>query len=250
MAISIETNAAVGSNSANNPWTVAFTAGTGTNRLLVLFLFNEGGADGFSSITYGGAAMTSITSVAVPVEAGGTRTLYAYYLIAPATGANNFVITRNTAGNALRATAISLAGAAQSSQPDVSNTGTENAGDGAFSVAVTTTEAGVGVVGAADNEVFGAPGAGANTTQLNTQTNMSQFQLTTFPSGAGGSYTMAFTGTGSGTADMAAGIVVGFKAVAAAGPSNLKSLDTNVKANIKSYNTNVLANIKSINTNA
>lgn len=35
----------------------------------------------------------------------------------------------------------------------------------------------------------------------------------------------------------------------AAGPSNLKSLNTNVKANIKSYNTNVLANIKSINTN-
>lgn len=34
------------------------------------------------------------------------------------------------------------------------------------------------------------------------------------------------------------------------GPSNLKSLDTNVKANIKSYNTNALANIKSINTNA
>jgi len=34
------------------------------------------------------------------------------------------------------------------------------------------------------------------------------------------------------------------------GPTNLKSLDTNLKANIKSYNTNVLANIKSINTNA
>ena len=38
--------------------------------------------------------------------------------------------------------------------------------------------------------------------------------------------------------------------LAAAGPANLKSLDTNVKSNIKSYNTNVLANIKSINTNA
>ncbi len=37
---------------------------------------------------------------------------------------------------------------------------------------------------------------------------------------------------------------------AVSGPTNLKSLDTNVKANIKSYNTNVLANIKSINTNA
>ena len=37
---------------------------------------------------------------------------------------------------------------------------------------------------------------------------------------------------------------------AASGPTNLKSLDTNLKANIKSYNTNVIANVKSINTNA
>jgi len=36
----------------------------------------------------------------------------------------------------------------------------------------------------------------------------------------------------------------------ASGPSNLKSLDTNLKANIKSYNTNLIANIKSIDTNA
>ncbi len=36
----------------------------------------------------------------------------------------------------------------------------------------------------------------------------------------------------------------------ASGPTNLKSLDTNLKANIKSYNTNLIANVKSINTNA
>lgn len=33
------------------------------------------------------------------------------------------------------------------------------------------------------------------------------------------------------------------------GPTNLKSLNTNVKANVKSYDTNVIANVKSINTN-
>lgn len=36
---------------------------------------------------------------------------------------------------------------------------------------------------------------------------------------------------------------------AAAGPANLKSLDSNVKSNIKSYNSNVIANIKSIDSN-
>lgn len=37
--------------------------------------------------------------------------------------------------------------------------------------------------------------------------------------------------------------------VAASGPANLKSYNTNVKANIKSINTNPIANIKSLNTN-
>lgn len=36
----------------------------------------------------------------------------------------------------------------------------------------------------------------------------------------------------------------------ASGPTNLKSLDTNIKSNIKSYNTNLIANVKSINTNS
>lgn len=38
--------------------------------------------------------------------------------------------------------------------------------------------------------------------------------------------------------------------VAASGPANLKSYNTNLKANIKSINTNLIANVKTLNTNA
>jgi len=61
-----------------------------------------------------------------------------------------------------------------------------------------------------------------------------------------GSHSMQVTASSS----TISGVMCSFAPSVAAGPTNLKSLDTNVKANIKSYNTNVLANIKSINTNA
>ncbi len=49
--------------------------------------------------------------------------------------------------------------------------------------------------------------------------------------------------------DYSSSTIIAIAPLASSGPTNLKSLDTNVKANIKSYNTNVIANIKSINTN-
>jgi hypothetical protein len=39
-------------------------------------------------------------------------------------------------------------------------------------------------------------------------------------------------------------------ALAAAGPANLKSYNTNLKANIKTMNTNPIANVKTFDTNA
>lgn len=54
-----------------------------------------------------------------------------------------------------------------------------------------------------------------------------------------------FTG---GTIRWVAGTIVVFP-VAASGPANLKSYNTNLKANIKSIDTNLIANIKSLNTN-
>ncbi len=62
-----------------------------------------------------------------------------------------------------------------------------------------------------------------------------------------GSYTMNWT---FGTSGPWSVLGVSIAPVAASGPTNLKSLDTNVKANIKSYNGNLLANIKSIDGNS
>ena len=61
-----------------------------------------------------------------------------------------------------------------------------------------------------------------------------------------GSQSMVWT-DGSGNAY---GIIFSLApAVAASGPANLKSYNTNLKANIKSIDTNLIANVKSLNTN-
>lgn len=56
-------------------------------------------------------------------------------------------------------------------------------------------------------------------------------------------------GTFGGTLGRWGAATIAISPEAAAGPSNLKSLNTNLKANIKTINTNAIANVKSLNTN-
>lgn len=71
-----------------------------------------------SGVTYNGVAMTSITSVTD--DAGRIHRLW--YLVAPATGANNVVITCDSS-TAIRGTSASYTGVDQSSP--IGNSGTE-----------------------------------------------------------------------------------------------------------------------------
>lgn len=73
-----------------------------------------GGADDVSSVTYNGVALTLIEK-SLGLTAG--RLGYLYYLLAPATGANNVVITFSSSHN-INACAESLTGVAQTAQPD------------------------------------------------------------------------------------------------------------------------------------
>ena len=71
---------------------------------------------------------------------------------------------------------------------------------------------------------------------------------------AGGSQTQTSTGTyastfsGNNTSYAWEELAVAFNYSGPAGPTNLKSLNTNLKANIKSINGNLIANVKSLNT--
>ncbi len=91
---------------------------TGLNR--ILFVGTLGATtDLVTGITYNGIEMTLIGKVQTPSD----RWQYLYYLINPATGANNIVISSSGA-DALVSCSTSYTGAEQFGQPDASTTNT------------------------------------------------------------------------------------------------------------------------------
>jgi len=224
---------------------------SGSDRILIATFFSENSKT-ISGVTYNGISMTQ-ANTNTPVA--GIR-VYNYYLVAPATGANNIVATFASGSGLVYGIAESYTGAKQTGQPDaIGNTGSASATS--LSVNITTVAANSWIVGG----VYGGNSAGFAGT---------------------GSWSVLFWGTGGATdpagwngfamldtngpivtpASTAVGMsmtgganqmgLVGMSIAPApeSGPANLKSLDGNVKANIKSYNGNVIANIKSISGNA
>lgn len=112
--------------------TMAHTC-TGTNLFLVSFGSVNSGSDIVSGVTYNGVAMTRSVR---QLNNSGTFTMYAYYLIAPATGANNIVWSLSSGDIAV--CGISLTGANQSAQPDVSG-GSNSGGSSGTSYTNTLT---------------------------------------------------------------------------------------------------------------
>ena len=99
--------------------TYAFTVGTNANRLLLVNIVGDTSADDISSVTYAGAPMTRVTKVQTP----GSRWHYLYYLLSPASGSNNVVITA-ASSHYLISEGSSWYNIAQSGQPAASSTST------------------------------------------------------------------------------------------------------------------------------
>lgn len=105
--------------SASTPLTFAHTV-AGSNRLLFVSCTVNTGRT-VSGITYNGVAMTSINS---KTDGGGLVT-YLWYLIAPATGSNNVIVTAAGGATSVVATASSYANCLQSGVPDASVVGSD-----------------------------------------------------------------------------------------------------------------------------
>lgn len=118
------------SSGASSSLTTSYTC-SGTNRLLMVYAFREN-SETVTGITYNGTAMTLATS-----KAQGTSTAYAYYLINPATGANNIVVSFSGASSNCIAGAISYTGVKQSAQPDAINS-SSSASATSLTTSVTT----------------------------------------------------------------------------------------------------------------
>jgi hypothetical protein len=116
---------------------------------------------------------------------------YLYYLIAPATGANNVVISTGSSAN-IYGNAVSYTGAKQSAQPDATNKSQDGDGDGVYALAVTTVADNSWTVMAFVNGSAAGGGAAAGSTLRATNTSWGGFRM--FDSNAAitpaGSYTM------------------------------------------------------------
>lgn len=90
---------------------------TGSNRILIVGVWLPN-SDDLTGVTYNSVSMTQIAK-----KQTGTNSewLYLYYLVAPATGANDIVASQSSSSD-IRVRATSYTGAKQTDQPDASAT--------------------------------------------------------------------------------------------------------------------------------
>jgi hypothetical protein len=113
--------------------TFSHTVGTGDNRALLVFDFNDTASNVVTGATYNGVAMTSVSN---SFQISGDRYVNCFYLLAPDTGTHNVVISAS-ASKIIAGASVSYFGVKQSGQPDSYATGS-NPGQTSFSLATTT----------------------------------------------------------------------------------------------------------------
>lgn len=128
---------------------------TGTDRILIVGVYC--GTANTTTVTYNGVSMTAINSLAMSGAASG-QFIKLFYLVNPASGANNVVVSCS-AGD-MYGLATSYTGAKQSAQPDSNNTG-GNATATSLTVSTTTVADNCWLVGFVYCGL--TPTAGANT---------------------------------------------------------------------------------------
>jgi len=210
---------------------------TGSDRILFVHGYTNSNSDLITGITYNGVAMSFISKG----SPSGGRYSYLYYLVAPATGANNVVITASSS-TSLGGTSTSYTGASQSGQPD-----------GTQSQLVTETNTDNTVVTTADNcwAVLTSIGAQAtastNTTLRGVGSTFGDAKM--FDNNAditpAGSYAMATTSGGAGAIQY---LQASFAPVfVPSGPANVKTYNGVASASTKTIDGVAIASVKTWN---
>lgn len=167
---------------------------TGTNRLIISNALVTTNVDRVTGVTYAAASMTRQTRVS---ETVGTNDEYMYYLIAPATGANDVVWSFDSSQTCF-ASAASYTGVAQSGFPDASNTGTVTTGT-SITVSVTTVADNCWLVSGCINSPGGLT-AGTNTTNRNSPNSQEMLGDSNVAETPPGSFSQNYTWATSGGA--------------------------------------------------
>ncbi|MBB6147452.1 copper(I)-binding protein, partial [Silvibacterium bohemicum] len=152
-------NAADGGNNggSSTSLTYSYTVGIGANRLLIVNVVGDTSVDDISSITYAGVQLTLVGKVQAP----SNRWEYLYYLLNPASGANNIVVTAGSS-HYLISQASSWSNIRQTSEPDALTTNTASATSTSLTTSLTTSAAGALVVEGAWSYSHLTPGAGSS----------------------------------------------------------------------------------------
>ncbi len=115
-----------------------------------------------TGVTYNSVAMTQIGTTSSQGSSSGNQTTSLWYLIAPATGHNNVVISTSGSPFAIVSGSVSYTGANQTGQPDSYTVGsTTNTTD--YALSTTVVAANCWLIIASKND-GGIPGAGTGTT--------------------------------------------------------------------------------------
>ena len=224
MAIARDNHAVIhaGSVFPTTTGTIAYTINDNTNGFLKVDLLNNTvGTGKCTGVTYNGAAMTIIGTA----RQGATndRYIYSWGLVAPATGANNVIITNSGTGHFIEAVAANYTGVKQTGQPDAIDL-TENESS-SIAGTITTVADNCWIVGAIRSQ-DGTQTAGVNTTILD------RAQGTAAPSGMMSfeHSTQPFTPAGLGTNSFSlsnsngAALIMYSLAEASSGASSYKTL--------------------------
>lgn len=235
MAIALDASTSGGGDNL----TFAHTC-TGSNLILFVGGAADYQADRVTGITYGGVAMTQVNKG----QLDGDRWQYLYYLVNPPTGANNVVVSGPT-GGFYKFSAISYTGASQTGVPDSSALNMPVPASTTYAISTTSIADNCWAVAIIRANSGGAKTAGANTTMRANNADTAFFDNNAAKTPAG-SITLNVSCTNS---NWGGNVATFAPFVAASGPANMKSYNTNLKANIKSIDTNLIANIKSFDTN-
>ena len=122
--------------------TYSYKVGTGASRLLVVNLIGDSTVDDITSVTYAGAAMTLLGKIQAP---SNNNWQYLYYLLNPANGTNNVIVTAGSK-HYLISEAASWSNVRQSAQPDAVTTNTTPTASTSMTTSLTTVAAGSLVV--------------------------------------------------------------------------------------------------------
>lgn len=117
----------------NTTFTIAHTV-TGSNMLLITYVWQAGATDKFSSLTYAGSAYASL--IYNNLNYDSTHRAFFGYKTAPATGNNNIVLTLTSSGDTSMAS-TSYSGCAQTGIPDSSNFDAGGAGSDSYTISTT-----------------------------------------------------------------------------------------------------------------